>query len=698
MDLILCEKPSQAFDIAKALKKTNKKNGYLEVSDQDLNINGYLTWAVGHLVELQEPHEYDARFKEFFEYPIILNKNEFKMKVSENTKKQFNIIHQLFKDNNIDRVIIATDPAREGENIAYKILNEIGVTNEVEIKRLWLSSKTLKATRKAFHNLLPQEKTESLYKEARAREYSDWLVGMNLTRHFTKKAHELGNKDVIHVGRVSSPTLYMVYVRDKNINNFKVETYHKIKGIIRKDNITIETELKNKFNNEEELNRYLVENGITDLEQIGQVKDIDIKTGETLPPKFYDLSALQQDMNSKYKLSAKQTLDIAQNLYEKKLITYPRTDSRYITEDEYSSLKNVINYMEKTFKVELNKEITNKSLINENKVDDHYAILITENDVNDFELNDNEKKVYNSILKNIAMNFMDREKFEKTTVKVNVKKLEFNFTGKVVLERGFKSLIKEQEKDNILPKFDENEEVPITLENVEKQTSPPKRYTENSLLKAMANPMETLEDEGLKSTLKEIKGLGTSATRAGIIENLKNNKYIQIQKNNIYITNKGILACLILEDTLLTKPDLTGKWEQYLSEIGKNNKDDTTFIENIIKMIRHTIQQEVPNQELIKKIALKKAESINIAKCPKCQNGYIVNRKKFYGCTDYDKGCDFTLPKKLLNKTITSKMVKSLCENKITHEIRGFKSKKSGKEFNCKLSLDDSLNIKFKFD
>src|SRR5699024_5060182 len=301
------------------------------------------------------------------------------------------------------------------------------------------------------------------------------------------------------------------------------------------------------------------------------------------------------------------------------------------------------NYMEKTFKVELNKEITNKSLINENKVDDHYAILITENDVNDFELNDNEKKVYNSILKNIAMNFMDREKFEKTTVKVNVKKLEFNFTGKVVLERGFKSLIKEQEKDNILPKFDENEEVPITLENVEKQTSPPKRYTENSLLKAMANPMETLEDEGLKSTLKEIKGLGTSATRAGIIENLKNNKYIQIQKNNIYITNKGILACLILEDTLLTKPDLTGKWEQYLSEIGKNNKDDTTFIENIIKMIRHTIQQEVPNQELIKKIALKKAESINIAKCPKCQNGYIVNRKKFYGCTDYDKGCDFTL-------------------------------------------------------
>lgn len=696
MDLILCEKPSQAFDIAKSFNQTDKKDGYLKVSDDDLNVNGYITWAVGHLVELQEPQEYDEKYNEFFEYPILLKPNEFKLKVSKNTKDQYKKIEKLFKENTIDRVIIATDPAREGENIAYKILNQIGITDEVEIKRLWLSSKTVNATRKAFHNLLPKDKTYGLYKEARAREYSDWLVGMNLTRHFTKKAHELGNKDVIHVGRVSSPTLYMVYVRDKNINKFKKETYYKINGTLKKDEVELKSELKNKFDSEEEFNKFLLDNDITDLQQTGVVSSIETKKGETMPPKFYDLSALQQDINTRYKFSAKKTLDIAQNLYEKKLITYPRTDSQYITDDEHNSLIEVLNKVENKLNITLNKEITNKSLVNESKVDDHYAILITGNEAEEKNLTDDEQKVYEAILKNVAMNFMDKEAYEQTIVNVSVKELVFEYKGKVILEKGFTVINNKKEQDNVLPKFDENEEVDITLEMLQKETTPPKHYTENTLLKAMANPIETLEDDGLKSKLKEVKGIGTSATRAGIIENLKNNKYIQVQKNNIYITNKGILACLILEDTLLTKPDLTGQWEEFLTGIGKNENDDEVFLKTITDMIEHTINKEIPNKEIIKKLALKKARSQNICKCPKCDTGYIVGRKTFYGCTDYSNGCDFTLPKKLLGKSVTPQMIRQLCENKKTNKIKGFKSKK-GNNFDCKLGLNNELKIEFIF-
>ncbi|HHB0789935.1 TPA: DNA topoisomerase [Staphylococcus aureus] len=589
--LILCEKPSQAMDLSTVFAKKKKQNGYMEISDEQLNVSGFLTWAVGHLVELKEPQEYDEKYKNFSTYPILLEKDDFQFKVSDKTKDQFNNIKKIFKENKIDEVIIATDPAREGENIAYKILNQLKVTDKVTIKRLWLTSKVESSIRKAFKNILPKEKTYGFYKEGRARELSDWLVGINLSRHFTKISRELGNDGVIHIGRVSSPTLNMVYNRENNIKGFKGKKFYKVSATINKDEQEVKTELKNKFDSEDELHEFLFENDITDLTQKGLVTDIEKEIGYTMPPKFYDLSALQEDMNDKYKISAKRTLEIA------------------------------------------------------------------------------------------------------------VKKLMFEVKGKIIQDNGFKALLNKQKtSEETIPNFEKNEEVDIELDLLEKETTPPKRYTEKTLLKAMANPIETLEDEGLKSTLKEVKGLGTPATRADIIENLKKNKYIQVQKNKIYITKNGILACLLLEGHLLSKPDLTGQWEKYLNGISKGEKDDDSFINTINEMIKKTINEEVKNKESIQKVAKEKVSTNNIAKCPACDNGYLIDRKGFYGCTEYNNGCEFTIPKKLLEKSIPPTVVKALCESKTTKKLKGFKSKKSGKSFDCKLILTKENKLQFSFD
>ncbi|MFS5032839.1 DNA topoisomerase III [Staphylococcus aureus] len=697
--LILCEKPSQAMDISTVFERKTKKNGYLEISDTDLNIDGFLTWGVGHLVELAMPYEYDEKYQDFNEYPILLEKKDFKFKVSDDTKDQYKNIESIFKNNSIDKVIIATDPAREGENIAYKILNQLNVTDEVTIKRLWLTSKVETSIKKAFKNLLPKESTFGFYKEGRARELSDWLVGINLSRHFTKVARSLGNDGIIHVGRVSSPTLNMVYTREKNIKNFKSKKYYQVGAEVHKNNNSYKTVLKNRFNTEDELHEFLFENEITDLEQNGIIESIENEVKFTMPPKFFDLSALQEEMNDKYKYSAKETLKIAQSLYEKKLITYPRTDSRYITEDEKSMLEDNLEYISEVSGSKLNNKLTNSSLINPSKIDDHYAILVTGENYNEVNLTEKEKKVYLSILINIAKNFMEKEKYEVTNIFINVKNLEFNLKGKTIIDKGFKLLELEKDNDNeqILPKFNKGEEVKVLLDLLQKETTPPKRFTEKTLLKAMANPIETLEDEGLKTTIKETKGLGTPATRADIIENLKINKYIQVQKNKIYITKNGILACRLLEDNLLSKPDLTGQWEQYLSCISTGEKSDDTFIRTINEMIKKTINEEVKNSDEIKEIATEKVHNDNIAKCPNCQNGYLIDRKGFYGCSDYKNGCDFTIPKKLLEKNLPPTVVKALCEKKETKKLKGFKSKKTGNSFDCKLTLNKENKIEFSF-
>lgn len=694
-NLILCEKPSQAMDISKALEIKNKFNGYVEVSDEVLGEKTFVTWAVGHLISLADPVEYDEKYSNFEEYPIIFDKENFKYVVNEKTKNQFNVINKIIDKSDIDTVIIATDPAREGENIAYKILNKIGI-KDTTIKRLWLQSRDNKSIIKAFNNLLPGEKTYPLYLEARTRELSDWLVGINLTRHYTKVSKEFGNNDVIHIGRVSTPTLNLIYEKEKSIKDFKKSKYKQIQANVNKDNKTIKILNSNKFSNEQDLLEYFSHNNLSSDKVTGIVKEIKNEEKYTTAPKFFNLSSLQSHMNETHKISAKETLNLAQNLYEKKLISYPRTDSEYITENEYEDLKKNFNIISDYFSgVDFNNDITNSSLINPSKVDDHYAILITNNDVNNQDLSDKEKIMYKEIITNIALNFMDKESYLETSVLITVSDLEFKTKGKIIKHKGYTELLN-RKTENILPKFIKNEELDITLEILDKETQPPKRLTEKTLLKVMGNPKAILENEDLTDILKETKGLGTAATRADIIENLKDRKYIQIQKNNIYMTKKGIFLCELIKDTILSKADMTGKWESYLKEIGNNNKDDSTFLDNIEQMITKLINQPVEYDKKLEVLSEQKKESDNVAKCPSCSKGYIVKKKSFYGCTEYKNGCEFTLPGKLLEKKLSELVIKDLCDNHKTKKIKGFISK-NGKSFEAKLQLIDN-KLKFEFN
>ena len=331
-------------------------------------------------------------------------------------------------------------------------------------------------------------------------------------------------------------------------------------------------------------------------------------------------------MNKKHKFSAKETLNLAQNLYEKKLISYPRTDSEYITENEYEDLKNNLDIVSNYLNINtLNNDITNTNLINPSKVDDHYAILITDNNSNTQKLSEKEETLYKEVVTNIAMNFMNKEKYLETNVLITVNEIEFKTKGKTIQEKGYTELI-DKDTENVLPQFTKDEELEITLDILDKETQPPKRLTEQTLLKVMGNPKAILDDEELTDIIKETKGLGTPATRADIIENLKDRKYIQVQKNKIYMTKKGIFLCELVKDTILSKADMTGQWESYLKEIGQNNKDDDTFLENTKQMILKLINQPIEFDEELNTLSEQKKESENVTKCPSCQK--VISLRK----------------------------------------------------------------------
>ena len=693
--LILCEKPSQAMDIAKALEIVNKHDGYIELSNEMLDEKTFITWAVGHLVSLAEPVEYDESYADFENYPILIKKDDFKYTINDKTKKQFNVIKKLLTQSDINQVVIATDPAREGENIAYKILNKIGIDDDIEIKRLWLQSRDNQSIYKAFNHLLPGEKTYPLYIEGRTREIADWIVGMNLTRHYTKVSKTFGNNDVIHIGRVSTPTLNLIYQREQDIKQFKKEKYNQIQATINKDDSEIKVTNKNKFFSEKELLEYLSSHDINSNQADVVVSDINDTEKSTMPPKFFNLSTLQAHMNDKHKMSAKETLTIAQSLYEKKLISYPRSDSEYITESEYTDIKNNLSLINAYYpNQKLNDEITNSSLIDPSRIEDHYGILITNVDISTIETNEKEDKLYDEIVKNIGMNFMNQEKYLETVVRFDMNGIEFITKGKAIIDSGFTALL-ENNEENIIPNFDKNERLKATLDILNKETKPPRRLTEKTLLKVMANPKAILDDSELNNILKDTNGLGTAATRADIIESLKDRKYIQVQKNNIYMTKKGMFLCELVKDTLLSKSDMTAKWESYLNEIGNDTKSDEQFLDNIEQMILKLINQPISENESLKQLAEQKKESSNVSRCPKCRVGYIVQKKSFYGCTEYKNGCDFTLPGTLLEKKLSENVIKDLCESKKTNIIKGFKSKK-GSHFDASLKLENN-GLKFDF-
>lgn len=634
--LVLAEKPSVGRDIARVLKCNKKGNGYIEG-------NKYIvTWALGHLVTLADPEQYNKKYKNWSLEDLPILPKEGKLVVIRQTGKQFNTVETQLKRKDVDKIIIATDAGREGELVARWILEKTNIKKPIQ--RLWISSVTDKAIKDGFNNLKDGKKYENLYRAAQARAEADWIVGINATRALTVKYNSQ-----LSCGRVQTPTLAMIAQREEEIRNFRSKDYYGIR-LNTKD---LKLMWQDKNNNTRSFNENNINKIIEKIkDKDGKVVEVNKSYKKTYAPGLYDLTELQRDANRIFNFSPKETLSIMQNLYERhKILTYPRTDSKYLSEDMIDTLKdrvkaiNIEPYKKFASQI-LNQNIkTNKSFIDNKKVTDHHAIIPTEERVILSELNNNERKIYDLVVKRFLAVLYPKFEYEQTRIKVKVGEEYFVAKGKVVIKEGWKEIysniyneeVEEDIKDQTLPVINKGDTLKIlAIEKTSGKTSPPPYFNEGTLLVAMENPTKYMENKNteLAKILDETGGIGTVATRADIIEKLYKTFLIENRGKDIFITSKGKqLLDLVPED--LKSPTLTASWEKKLSliENGKLNKE--TFLGEM-KEYSKSIVKEIKNSE-----ETFKHDNLTRTKCPDCGKYMLeVKTKKgrMYVCQDRECG------------------------------------------------------------
>ncbi len=581
--LVLAEKPSVGRDIAKVLKSNVNKGAYIEG-------NKYvITWALGHLVGLQDPESYDEKYKTWSMETLPMLPKNMKLTVLKKTSKQFYEVKKLLNRNDIEEIVIATDAGREGELVARWIIEKVGVKKP--IKRLWISSQTDKAILEGFRNLKSGSEYENLYKAAVCRAEADWLVGLNVTRALTCKYNAQ-----LSAGRVQSPTLAMIVDREEEIKNFKPKTFYTINAKSKDINF----QWVNKDNNlrifDEEFANKLI-NKIKDKD--AKIISITETPKKKFSPALYDLTELQRDANKIWGYSAKQTLSMMQRLYENhKILTYPRTDSRYISSDIVGTIPerlraiSIGEYRLAASEILKNKINSNKSFVDNSKVSDHHAIIPTEQKPNLSNLSTEEKHIYDLVVKRFLSVLMTPFEYIQTNIKADINGEIFVAKGKVIKSKGWKSLYdkdyseedsKEDDlKDQVLPKISEGDIINITkLELNKGETKPPARFNEGTLLSAMENPQKYVNvNKEAAKTLNETGGLGTVATRADIIEKLFNSFVIEKRGKEIVPTSKG-KQLIELVPNELKSPLLTAKWENRLDGISKGKDNPNDFIKEM---------------------------------------------------------------------------------------------------------------------
>lgn len=659
--LIIAEKPSVARDIAKVLKCSKKGEGYL------YNENYVISWAIGHLVTLCDPEEYDESLKKWNINTLPIIPKNIKTKAIKNTRDQLKILNNLMKMKSVEEIICATDSGREGELI-FRYIYEI-VKCKKPFKRLWISSMTDDAIKEGFENLKDGKEYDNLYFSAKSRSEADWLVGINASRAFTLKFNTL-----LSIGRVQTPTLAILVERYKEIEKFDVREYFEIevnfktlyenaqiyKGIWIDKNNESKVFEKDKANNI--LNSIKGKNGV--------IENIESETKKQPPPLLYDLTELQRDCNKKFSYSAQKTLSIAQDLYEKrKLITYPRTDSRYLSEDMKPKLKGILNKLNNLDKykpfldyvLSLEKLTITKRIVDNSKITDHHAIIPTLASINLDTLSQEEKNVYDLIVRRFIAVFYPSYIYNITKIITKIEENMFLTKGTTIIQEGFTKLnvITERDKkeEDILPNVKKGENVLNEEAKIlNKKTKPPSYYNEASLLSAMENAGRFIENEDLKEQLKE-SGLGTPATRASIIERLLQVGYIERKGKSLIPTQKGIKLIEVVPKELKS-PETTGKWEKGLSSISKGNMESKVFMDSICRYVNflvdyakktniNVIFDEEKSNKFKKSSKYKSLEKIGI--CPKCNNDIFENSKSFY-CSNWKNGCKFNLWKNSLEK------------------------------------------------
>ena len=662
MKLCIAEKPSVAREIASILGANTKKDGYLEG-------NGYqVTWTYGHLCTLKEPHDYLPEWKgwNYSSLPIIPARFGIKLIDIDNYKKQFSVIEKLMST--ATEVINCGDAGQEGELIQRWVMQK--ALCKCPVKRLWISSLTEESIREGFNSLKDNSEFQRLYEAGLARAIGDWLLGMNATRIYTLKYG--GNRQVLSIGRVQTPTLALIVNRYNEIKNFIPEPYWELKTLYR--DVTFSS-TKGKYKSEDEAREALKQIEGHEFE----VTSVTEKKGTESAPKLFDLTSLQVECNKKFSFSADETLKLIQSLYEKKLTTYPRVDTTFLSEDLYpkmpATLKGLKGYEQLVASLNLSKLPKSKKVFDNAKVTDHHAIIPT--GYNNAAMTESERKVYDLVVRHFIANFYPECKISTTTVIGDVNGVEFKVTGKRILEPGWRAVFeygvanKEQgvgnvdsteEKDDdegrVLPQFVKGEVGPHTPDLAQKQTSPPKQYTEATLLRAMETAGKLVDNEELRDAMKE-NGIGRPSTRAAIIETLFKRNYIRKERKSLVPTQTGIDLIATIQFELLKSAELTGQWEKKLRDIEKGSFAASQFIDELKQMVGsvvHEVMKQNPTRRIVeiapqkqetekpKRKSTKKVEIKEGAPCPKCGKGVIIKGRTAYGCSLWREGCDWRQP------------------------------------------------------
>ncbi len=717
MKLIIAEKPDQGSTLA-SIFNNKKQNGFIEIYPNDTFPRGaYVTWAIGHLCQLVAPEKYEPSWKKWSLDNLPIIPEHFKYEVTKDKQKQFAVIKKLAANPAVTEIIHAGDAGREGELIIRNILR---LTNcKKPMKRLWISSLTPNAIRDGFNKLLDEKDTKSLYFEAYTRACADWIVGMNGSRLYSLLLQKKGFSDVFSVGRVQTPTLALIVKRELEIENFKSEPFweviahfgingKKYSGKWQNDG---ETRVKTK-DMAEKVAAFC-------REKPAEVAEVISERKEFLPPLLYNLSALQAEANKRFKLSPKNTLDIMQKLYQKGYVSYPRSDSRYVTKEEANTFPDILQKLSHIkdyssfFPLPISSIADNKRYVNEKKVTDHYAIIPTEQIPNMDRLSPDERKIYDLIVTSLIAAHYNKSVAEYTTVTTLVEgRASFISKGKVQLEEGWRKVLnhKDREDDPELPSLTKGEQgKTIKVDVKESQTQPPKRYTEGQLITLMKTAGRHIDDKELEKILTRTEGLGTEATRAGIITMLKDRLYIDVKKNLVYATAKAKILIEAIGQDILASPEMTAKWEQRLKEISQGSAVPKHFMDQTKKMVNHlisssieqsvnwTFSEEITNSFTPGKQKTRKRSAVKLGHCKKC-DGDVIDKGSFYGCSNYKNNhCNFTISKKILGKNITQKNVKLLLTEGKSELIEGFLNK--DKTFNARLFLDEKeKKVKFLFE
>jgi len=702
LKVCIAEKPSVAREIAAVLGATTKQDGYYEG-------NGYaVTYTFGHLCTLYEPADYKPYWKSWDLNNLPMLPEKFQVKVSNNDgiKKQFKIVKSLFDKAEV--VINCGDAGQEGELIQRWVINEAKYKGEVQ--RLWISSLTTEAIKEGFKNLKSSKDYDNLYYAGFSRSIGDWLLGINATRLYTVKHG--GYKQVLSVGRVQTPTLAMLVERYKTIENFKPQPYWELQTLYRDTLFAYEEGRFLKMEDGEILAKKVKEHEF-------EIVSITKKKGTEYAPKLFDLTGLQVYCNTKFGFSADETLKIAQKLYEKKAVTYPRVDTTFLPNDVYPKVKSILSkltdYSLLTAPL-LNKKIKKSTRVfNDKKVTDHHAIIPTGMQTH---LQYNEQQVYDIIVKRFIAVFYDDCKVSNTTVIGKAADVNFKTTGKEILSKGWRVVFntstssnnqstKAKKQDTILPSFVKGEKGAHEPSFLEKQTKPPNQFTEASLLRAMETAGKQVDDDELRDLMKE-NGIGRPSTRANIIETLFRRKYVKRNKKQLIPTITGIQLIDTIQNDLLKSAELTGTWEKQLKDIERGEISASAFIKGMKRMV-DALVYEVRSEKVQTRISAvnnkptknlkSKAKSSSKSKkligssCPKCKSGQLLKGKSAYGCNLYGKSCDFTLPFDFGGKKISENQYLRLLSKGSTVNLKGFKIE--GKTLEGLLRFDADFKLKF---